>query len=33
MSWNIVEEALVMVWRLWAQNGFQRKPRRPEDFE
>jgi dolichol-phosphate mannosyltransferase len=27
MSWNIVEEALLMVWRLWAQNGFRRKPR------
>ena len=27
MSWNIVEEALMMVWRLWAQNGFRRKPR------
>jgi dolichol-phosphate mannosyltransferase len=26
MSWNIVEEALLMVWRLWAQNGFRRKP-------
>lgn len=28
MSWNIVEEALMMVWRLWAQNGFRRSPRR-----
>jgi dolichol-phosphate mannosyltransferase len=27
MSSNIVEEALYMVWRLWAQNGFRRKPR------
>jgi dolichol-phosphate mannosyltransferase len=27
MSSNIVEEALLMVWRLWAQNGFRRKPR------
>jgi dolichol-phosphate mannosyltransferase len=27
MSWNIVEEALMMVWRLWAQNGFRRRPR------
>ncbi len=27
MSWDIVEEALAMVWRLWAQNGFRRKPR------
>ena len=26
MSSNIVEEALLMVWRLWAQNGFRRKP-------
>src|ERR1041384_6960899 len=26
MSGKIVEEALAMVWRLWAQNGFQRKP-------
>jgi dolichol-phosphate mannosyltransferase len=31
MSWNIVEEALLMVWRLWAQNGFRRRPRRAED--
>ena len=27
MSGKIVEEALMMVWRLWAQNGFRRKPR------
>ncbi|MBI3418469.1 MAG: polyprenol monophosphomannose synthase [Verrucomicrobia bacterium] len=27
MSGNIVREALVMVWRLWAQNGFRRSPR------
>jgi dolichol-phosphate mannosyltransferase len=27
MSMNIVEEALLMVWRLWAQNGFRRRPR------
>jgi len=26
MSGKIVEEALLMVWRLWAQNGFRRKP-------
>jgi dolichol-phosphate mannosyltransferase len=26
MSSKIVEEALLMVWRLWAQNGFRRKP-------
>jgi dolichol-phosphate mannosyltransferase len=30
MSWNIVEEALLMVWRLWAQNSFRRGPR-PND--
>lgn len=28
MSFNIVEEALLMVWRLLAQNGFRRRPRR-----
>lgn len=28
MSFNIVEEALLMVWRLWAQNGFSRRPRK-----
>ena len=28
MSGNIVREALWMVWRLWVQNGFNRKPRR-----
>lgn len=27
MSMNIVEEALLMVWRLWVQNGFRRRPR------
>ena len=27
MSGHIVREALVMVWRLWAQNKFRRKPR------
>jgi dolichol-phosphate mannosyltransferase len=27
MSKKIVREALVMVWRLWAQNGFRRRPR------
>src|SRR5688572_2218752 len=31
MSMNIVEEALLMVWRLWAQNGFRRKPRPDRD--
>jgi dolichol-phosphate mannosyltransferase len=33
MSWNIVEEALLMVWRLWAQNGFRRKPRPDRAYE
>lgn len=28
MSGHIVREAFVMVWRLWAQNGFRRSPRR-----
>ena len=32
MSWNIVEEALLMVWRLWAQNGFRRKPQPDHDY-
>ncbi len=27
MSGRIVREALTMVWKLWAQNGFRRKPR------
>lgn len=27
MSGDIVREALFMVWRLWAQNGFRRRPR------
>jgi dolichol-phosphate mannosyltransferase len=27
MSRKIVREALLMVWRLWAQNGFRRRPR------
>jgi dolichol-phosphate mannosyltransferase len=30
MSGSIVEEALMMVWRLWAQNGFRRHPRKQE---
>jgi dolichol-phosphate mannosyltransferase len=30
MSGGIVREALLMVWRLWAQNGFRRQPRRPK---
>jgi dolichol-phosphate mannosyltransferase len=29
MSREIVHEAFAMVWRLWAQNRFGRKPRRP----
>lgn len=29
MSSDIVREALGMVWRLWAQNGFRRSPRVP----
>jgi dolichol-phosphate mannosyltransferase len=33
MSQKIVEEALVMVWRIWAQNGFRRKPRPLESLE
>jgi len=28
MSGHIVREALVMVWRLWLQNGFRRRPRK-----
>lgn len=27
MSGHIVREAILMVWRLWAQNGFRRQPR------
>jgi dolichol-phosphate mannosyltransferase len=27
MSGNIISEALLMVWRLWLQNGMRRKPR------
>jgi dolichol-phosphate mannosyltransferase len=27
MSGHIVREALIMVWRLWFQNGCRRKPR------
>ena len=30
MSGHIVREALVMVWRLWFQNGLKRKPRAAE---
>jgi dolichol-phosphate mannosyltransferase len=29
MSGHIVREALLMVWRLWIQNGFRRSPRLP----
>jgi dolichol-phosphate mannosyltransferase len=32
MSSNIVEEALLMVWRLWAQNGFRRRPKKQVDY-
>jgi dolichol-phosphate mannosyltransferase len=34
MSSKIVEEALLMVWRLWVQNGFRRRPwvRRDWDY-
>lgn len=32
MSSKIVEEALLMVWRLWAQNGFRRKPHPHDDY-
>lgn len=30
LSRHIVREALVMVWRLWFQNGLRRKPRKPQ---
>jgi dolichol-phosphate mannosyltransferase len=33
MSSHIVEEALIMVWRLLAQNGFRRRPRVPRDAD
>lgn len=26
MSWQIVYEAILMAWRLWARNGFRRRP-------
>jgi dolichol-phosphate mannosyltransferase len=33
MSGKIVEEALLMVWRLLAQNGFRRRPKpQPEQY-
>jgi len=37
MSGHIIQEALIMVWRLWLQNGMRRRPAvppaRPEDPE
>jgi hypothetical protein len=30
MSGHIVREALLMVWRLWLQNGCRRRPRPPK---
>ena len=30
MSGHIVSEALVMVWKLWIQNGLRRRPRGPK---
>jgi dolichol-phosphate mannosyltransferase len=33
MSGKIVQEALFMVWRIWVQNGFRRKPRPRQDAE
>lgn len=30
MSGRIVREALLMVWRLWLQHGFRRRPKPPE---
>jgi dolichol-phosphate mannosyltransferase len=33
MSGHIVREALIMVWRLWFQNGMQRKPRKADKSE
>src|SRR5436190_3244470 len=33
MSGKIVEEALLMVWRLLVQNHFRRKPRSPKEIE
>jgi dolichol-phosphate mannosyltransferase len=30
MSGHIVREALIMVWRLWFQNGCRRSPRPPK---
>lgn len=32
MSSKIVEEALLMVWNLWAQNGFRRRPHPQQDY-
>jgi hypothetical protein len=33
MSGHIVREAFVMVWRLWFQNKFRRKPLPPASSE
>jgi dolichol-phosphate mannosyltransferase len=33
MSGHIVKEALWMVWRLWMQHGFRRKPRPRDESE
>jgi len=33
MSGKIVEEALLMVWRLLVQNGFRRSPRPPQELD
>jgi dolichol-phosphate mannosyltransferase len=33
MSFNIVEEALLMVWRLLVQNGFRRRPRKLSEHD
>jgi dolichol-phosphate mannosyltransferase len=31
MSGHIIQEALIMVWRLWLQNGMRRRPAGPPD--
>jgi len=31
ISRHIVREALIMVWRLWFQNGLRRRPRKKAD--
>jgi len=33
LSRHIVREALIMVWRLWLQNGLRRSPRRSQPLE